>query len=328
MKGSYRVRLENRRLVYEFVIHRNITVIRGNSASGKTTLIDLLDSYEHDGEESGISLQSEKQCVVLTDVRWEENLSTVHDSLVFIDEDYQFIRSEDFARTIRYSDNYYILITRDNLENLPYSVEEIYGIRTTGKYAGLKKTYHEFYRIYTDSPENNAITDEKKYVITEDSNSGSDFFSSLVKEGISCISAGGKSNIYRQILDHPDGIHLVIADGAAFGSEMERMMQLASSGYRIILYLPESFEWLILSSGLIEGRDVTEVLEKPENYADSRQYFSWEQFFTSFLVDKTKDSRQRYSKEKLNPVYLHSKERSAILGVVPKKVSDFLYKEA
>ena len=31
---------------------------------------------------------------------------------------------------------------------LPYSVDEIYGIHVSGKYAGLRQVYHEFYHIY------------------------------------------------------------------------------------------------------------------------------------------------------------------------------------
>ena len=71
-----------------------------------------------------------------------------------IDEDYPFIYSKEFAEVIRESSNYYVLITRQPLYNLPYSVQEIYGIRTTGKYHYPEKIYHEFYRIY-DEPMNN-----------------------------------------------------------------------------------------------------------------------------------------------------------------------------
>lgn len=38
--------------------------------------------------------------------------------------------------------------SREGLPNLPYSVQEIYGIRESGKYASLKQTYNEFYHIY------------------------------------------------------------------------------------------------------------------------------------------------------------------------------------
>ncbi|WP_155834077.1 hypothetical protein [Butyrivibrio sp. VCD2006] len=52
---------------------------------------------------------------------------------------------------VQASSNYYVLITRQPLYNLPYSVQEIYGIRTTGKYHYPEQVYHEFYRIYNDS---------------------------------------------------------------------------------------------------------------------------------------------------------------------------------
>lgn len=42
MKGKYSVFVQNNRLRYEFTISRNITIIRGDSATGKTTLLDLL----------------------------------------------------------------------------------------------------------------------------------------------------------------------------------------------------------------------------------------------------------------------------------------------
>lgn len=43
MKGKYSVFVQNNRLRYEFTISRNITIIRGDSATGKTTLLDLLN---------------------------------------------------------------------------------------------------------------------------------------------------------------------------------------------------------------------------------------------------------------------------------------------
>ena len=50
MKGKYSILVQNNRLRYEFTIYRNITIIRGDSATGKTTLLDLLAAYYRDGE--------------------------------------------------------------------------------------------------------------------------------------------------------------------------------------------------------------------------------------------------------------------------------------
>lgn len=270
LKGKYSIRIENRRIVYQFTIRRNITVIRGNSATGKTTLIEMLQNYERDGEESGIRLRCQKNCVVLTDLRWKENLKAVHDSIVFIDEDYHFIRSRDFAAAVQESDNYYVLITRDSLFNLPYSADEIYGIHVSGK--------------------------------------------------ASCISAHGKSNISRSVLCHSSSSCLIIADGAAFGSEMERIMEMIHAGYRITMYLPESFEWLILKSGILKDNEIGTILNAPEDYIESREFLSWERFFTALLTNKTAGTYYRYSKASLNRAFLHSKEKNAILAVIPENI--------
>ena len=97
---------------------------------------------------SPIELVCDKTCFVLLGALWREQLSGIRDSIVFIDEGNEFVRSADFAREIQMTDNYYVIVSRESLPALPYSVEEIYGIRTSGKYGTLKQTYHEFYRIY------------------------------------------------------------------------------------------------------------------------------------------------------------------------------------
>ncbi len=57
---------------------------------------------------------------------------------------------------------------------------------------------------------------------------------------------------------------LVIADGAAFGPEMERVMKWIRQKNGILLYLPESFEWLILRSGVVTEKNLNRLLENPE----------------------------------------------------------------
>lgn len=65
MKGSYRVVVQNSSVRYDFVIRRNITVIKGDSATGKTTLVEMIREYYEDGVYSGIDLTCEKTCAVL-----------------------------------------------------------------------------------------------------------------------------------------------------------------------------------------------------------------------------------------------------------------------
>lgn len=49
------------------------------------------------------------------------------------------------------------------------------------------------------------------------------------------------------------------------------------------MYLPESFEWIILKSGVLEGKDLNEILERPEEFIESSEFVSWERFFYRFI---------------------------------------------
>lgn len=51
MKGSHRVIVESKRIKYDFIINRNITILTGDSGSGKTVLIDLIREYRRYGTE-------------------------------------------------------------------------------------------------------------------------------------------------------------------------------------------------------------------------------------------------------------------------------------
>lgn len=68
-----------------------------------------------------------------------------------------------------------------------------------------------------------------------------------------------------------------------------------------------------MKSGIITNKNLNTVLEKPENYIESQKYFSWERFFTQILMLVTKDTYLKYSKKKLNAVYLHEDIRLKIL---------------
>lgn len=46
MKGKYEVVVKSRRVQYKFSVIRNITILRGDSATGKTTLIDMIAAYQ------------------------------------------------------------------------------------------------------------------------------------------------------------------------------------------------------------------------------------------------------------------------------------------
>ena len=148
MKGEHRIIVQNSSVKFDFKIRRNITILQGDSATGKTTLVEMIREHYERGSASGVEVLCDKTCVTLVGRDWKVLLGAYRDSIVFIDEGNSFVQSNDFSAAVSSSDNYYVIVTREGLPNLPYSVEEIYGIRMSGKYGALKPVYNELYRIY------------------------------------------------------------------------------------------------------------------------------------------------------------------------------------
>ena len=124
MRGKHRVIVQNNRLHYEFEIKRNITIIRGDSATGKTTLINMLRQAENLGNSSGIEVSCDVPCRILEGSNWKLILEHTENSIFFIDEENVFVHTVEFASCVKDSGNYFVLITRENLYGLPYSVEK------------------------------------------------------------------------------------------------------------------------------------------------------------------------------------------------------------
>ena len=241
---------------------------------GKTELIRLISDLEENGTSSGITMKCDVKCTVLTAVDWELRLSSMNNQIVFIDETAVFLRSQRFAELVKGSDNYFVIVSRDALSQLTYSVEEIYGLRNvsdTQKYKTYKRIYNEMYKLYHLDPQR---TREPEVVITEDSNSGYEYFDTLYHGR--CVSAHGKSNVYDSIRSVQNKSIIAVVDGAAFGSEIGKVLRyLETSNVNCTLYAPESFEYLILSAGLL---DVPKgILQETYLYADSKVFMSWEE---------------------------------------------------
>ena len=203
MKGKHRIVVSTKRQKYEFELRRNLTILRGDSATGKTTLIEMIQDHENDPLGSPVELISDKKCYVLEGALWKEQLAGITDSIVFIDEGNTFVKAEEFAGVIQNTDNYYV-------------------------------------------------------------------------------------------------------------------MRLMESRKNIVLYLPDSFEWLILSAGVLKNAAMEKILKNPSEYVESRNYFSWERFFTALLIEETKGTYLAYFKRNLNPVYLNESIKTAILSQMKK----------
>lgn len=315
MVGKYTIEIYNNKLHYELEIKRNITIIQGNSATGKTTMINLISNYERLGRGSGITVICEKECAVLPATMWKEYIRNSKDKIIFTDENMPFLKTAEFAECVNNSDNYFVIIYRDSLPDLAYSVEEIYGIREdrdSQKYIKTKRVYESMYRIYNLERIQRVKPD---LVVTEDSNSGYEFFYEAFD--CECIAGEGKAKVHNVMSKVSDGTKTVmgIVDGAAFGADMQKMMKTISAHKdKCVLYAPESFEYLLLKSGVVECDQ--KMIDETYDYADSSKYASWEQFYTAKIHEYTQNTDHQYAKHGLNKYYTSPGNIKRVLKVM------------
>jgi hypothetical protein len=316
MKGRYTVIVSNRKVQFTLNVERNITVICGESATGKTTLVGLIQNFESYGSKSGVSVRCEKPCRVLNGVDWQVRLENIHESIVFIDEGNEFLKSKEFARAVNGNDNYFVLITRESLYQLPYSVNSVLKLRTTT--SRNKRTYNRAYPYYDTVKHVSDELERTRYIVTEDGKSGYQMFAQIASMfSVTCISANGKSNLFDLVESLGSEKILVVADGAAFGAEMNKISKLINRAeYKALLYLPESFEWLILISGIVSGRQLKKILEDPVLYIESEQYISWERYFTALLTELTRNTPLQYNKATLPSGYLQQENVKKVIDAI------------
>ena len=247
MKGSYWFRAKSKKVLFEFSIRRNITVIKGDSATGKTTLLRILYEYLRIGRQSGyaVSTNASYYVYIRDEVGrdWKDALYPLKNTVIFIEENNEFVFTKEFASYVKESGNYFVFVTRAPLKMLPYSIHEIYEIITDGKRTDIKESYHEFKEIYSNYPiiENNKIQN----VVTEDSNSGYQFWMHAFKNS-NVTSSNGNGNLIKCVKELGLGDTLVIADGAGGIRMTEPALDLG-----IVLALVSSFKDISISEKTI-----------------------------------------------------------------------------
>ena len=106
MKGRIKVIVSTKRLRYELNLRRNITIIQGDSASGKTTLIQIISDYLSGRTGPGTEVVCSKKCAVLSGDAESAltQLRLLNNAVVFVDEQEKFLYTKEFARAVLASD--------------------------------------------------------------------------------------------------------------------------------------------------------------------------------------------------------------------------------
>ncbi|MBO5070403.1 MAG: hypothetical protein J6C37_08585, partial [Roseburia sp.] len=181
------------------------------------------------------------------------------------------------------SNNCFVIINRKNIPYIPYSYKEVYGIKTSGK-------YHTFAREYKDYDD----FELAKQYVTEDEEAGLEYYKAIFGDDVVTTSKGNGA-LYK----FANRDTLLIGDGAAIGPHMYKLIENHAN-----LFLPESFEFLLLQSSLFKKDvEVRNLLNHKEEII-SAEYRSWEEYFTAFLIEHTANTMLAYTKKKLNPCYV------------------------
>ena len=108
--GKYDVHIYDSRVSYHFEIKRNITIIQGDSGTGKTNLINMIADYNQSGISSGVTIICDRKCITLRlqDELQVELLKSLHGYIIFLDENNAFTRKKEFAEIVNTSDNYFV----------------------------------------------------------------------------------------------------------------------------------------------------------------------------------------------------------------------------
>ena len=126
MKGSYWFKAKSKKVLFEFSIRRNISVIKGDSATGKTTLLRILYEYLRIGRQSGyaVSTNASYYVYIRDEVGrdWKDALYPLKNTVIFIEENNEFVFTKEFASYVKESGNYFVFVTRAPLKMLPYSI--------------------------------------------------------------------------------------------------------------------------------------------------------------------------------------------------------------
>lgn len=306
---------------FKIELTRNISVIVDNSATGKSTFAQGLLGIKSGNTPTNKIIRASCNYVVLTGDFFADTaiVNSCHNTVVIADE-IRYTTSKEFADLIKNNQsNYYLIINREPLKNLPYSIHSIFKLKAEYDENGIYSIYNEeVYNIDVDLIKKRAH-DFFDTILVEDKKSGYQFYENIVED--TCVkSSNGNGNIISDAMQCDSQSIMVVADGAAFGPYIKEAIE-----NNISLWLPESFEYLLLTSDIFKSNSkIKKVLNNLSNSINSDEYLSWERFFTYLIESETAGTQLAYRKDSLNKNYLTSGNVEAIIKNIPPEVAELL----
>lgn len=303
MLGTYRVSvLVDKVIRYEFTLKRQFTIVCGDSGTGKTVLRDFIQMHftEKDNDRVKIVITPEFNASSVPVARAiTEDLLSVRESgdthddgsyklkwskkprnkIIFVDEDYAYLRGIGFAAATNYTDAYYVVLARDTrvAEYLNNSVWDFIYFKEVGNETIVNKAF-KMYNEY------NGIIGNYDEVLHEDSTTGKEICAKALSEVVESVY--GNINIVQNVEERPRSTILMIADGANFSNILSEIIDTSEECLNTVyLLLPESTEYVLLHNKLFStDSNVIYSINNPSLACDTTKYISYERMYEDIIT--------------------------------------------
>lgn len=256
----------NSRKISEISLYNRLNLVVGNSGGGKTYFIDRVADAENGVEPWSISC--EKNVIPIRDMpTLNLALNNAKDSLIIIDEDItsNIIGNGTLFSKLSSSKNYILLLDRALESRINVNIRAIFTVEQHNNILKFEQLYklikveHIDFRDY-------------KWIISEDSKSGRDFWKQVIRklDFIESIDSGdgGIPKTIKSIMNkYSNGKILVALDYDKGSIAMRNILKLDVDKERISFIDMESLEEVICNSDFIL-KYKPDLIEKVRNYKE------------------------------------------------------------
>jgi energy-coupling factor transporter ATP-binding protein EcfA2 len=130
MKGKYNIVISDAHLRFDFWVERQITIIKGNSGTGKSTFYNAVAELLKNKDRNGFHCNCKDKLEVLNYASWKDQLDESKGKIIVCEETDDIVNTKEFASAVNGSDNYFIIISRTGRMKLEYSSENVYEFKT------------------------------------------------------------------------------------------------------------------------------------------------------------------------------------------------------
>lgn len=301
MTGEHRIIVEKRVVRYELVIRHKLNIIRGESGSGKSLLESMV--YENNMGVGSTKIRSDlkpRAVRFITDIK--TGIKEGFNLFIFDETVFKKLTSGDSGETVaelvKDKPVYCIFITRECGKTcLPVDVEACYEIVEEKFTSRTIRRNEQLYEWKNDT----RVLPTKMF--TEDSKVGYSFFKNTLPN-TEVVKLGGTGEItkfgkYVKKYVGEGDIAYLVADGCAFGFLMPYFMEerrvAEKYGYKIRLFLPASFEYMLLSCGVVPNVSIDRLINA-YSYSRIEKYMSLEKYYEDYLSEVTSGKLSKNSK--------------------------------